>query len=113
MPACKANEVRCLLNGDDCCEFELSWKKQKILKKLLSRISIWPFRSEVKTAIAEFEETLKQRDALIDELIGSEQRYRSVFENTATANAIVKPDSSIVMVNSEFEKLTGLPKTRN
>ena len=107
----KANEVRCLLNGDDCCEFELSWKKQKILKKLFSRISIWPFRSEVKTAIAEFEETLKQRDALIDELVGSEQRYRSVFENTATANAIVKPDSSIVMVNSEFEKLTGLPKT--
>ncbi len=107
----KANKVRCILNGDDCCEFELSWKKQKILNKILSRISIWPFRSEVKTAIAEFEETLKQRDALIDELIGSEQRYRSVFENTATANAIVKPDSTIVMVNSEFEKLTGLPKT--
>ena len=34
-----------------------------------------------------------------------------MFENTATANAIVDTDSSIIMVNSEFENLTGFSKT--
>jgi PAS domain S-box-containing protein len=107
----KAYEVRCVLNGDENCEFELSWKTPKSVKNFFNSISIWPVKSEVKAAIAEFEDTLKQRDSLIDELIGSEQKYRSVFENTSTANAIVETDSSIVMVNSEFEKLTGLSKT--
>ena len=107
----KADEVRCVLNGDECCEIELSWNKPKILKKIITSISIWPYQREVNAAVAEFEATLKQRDSLIDELIGSERKYRSVFENTATANAIVETDSSIVMVNSEFEKLTGFSKT--
>jgi PAS domain S-box-containing protein len=107
----KADEVRCVLNGDECCEIELSWNKPKLWKKIFTDISIWPFRKEVKAAVAEFEEILKQRDSLIDELIGSEEKYRSVFENTATANAIVETDSSILMVNSEFEKLTGFSKT--
>jgi len=107
----KADEIRCVLNGDECCEFELSWNKPKRLEKIITAISIWPIKKEVKAAVAEFEETLKQRDSLIDELIGSERKYRSVFENTATANAIVETDSSIVMVNSEFEKLTGFSKT--
>jgi PAS domain S-box-containing protein len=106
----KADEVRCVLNGDDCCEFEISWKKPKIFKKIFTTFSVWPIKSEVKAAIFEFEETLKQRDTLIDELVNSEQKYRSVFENTATANAIVEPDSSILMVNSEFEKLTETSK---
>lgn len=107
----KAAEVRCVLNGDECCEFDLSWDKPRILEKILTGISIWPVKKDVRAAIAEFEETLKQRDALIDDLIGSEQKYRSVFENTATANAIVETDSSIIMVNHEFEKLTGFSKT--
>lgn len=107
----KADEVRCVLNGDECCEFELSWNKPKRLEKIINGISIWPIKKEVKAAVAEFEETLKQRDSLIDELIGSERKYRTVFENTATANAIIDTDSSIVMVNGEFEKLTGFSKT--
>jgi PAS domain S-box-containing protein len=106
-----ANEIRCVLNGDECCEIELSWNKPTILKKIISSLSIWPYQKDVKAAVAEFEETLKQRDSLIDELIDSERKYRSVFENTATANAIIEADSSIVMVNSEFERLTGFSKT--
>lgn len=106
----KADEVRCVLNGDECCEFEISWNKSKIFKKFFTNLSIWPIKSEVKAAIFEFEETLKQRDSLIEELIKSEQKYRSVFENTTTANVIVETDSLILMVNTEFEKLTGYSK---
>ncbi|RZB30780.1 MAG: hypothetical protein SRB1_03060 [Desulfobacteraceae bacterium Eth-SRB1] len=37
----------------------------------------------------------------------SEERYRSVFENTGTATVILTEDMTISMANSEFEKLSG------
>jgi two-component system, cell cycle sensor histidine kinase and response regulator CckA len=37
----------------------------------------------------------------------SEQRYRSVFENTGTATVIIEEDEIISMMNTEFEKLSG------
>ena len=37
----------------------------------------------------------------------SEERYRSVFENTGTATIMVEADMTISMVNSEWEKLSG------
>jgi len=40
-------------------------------------------------------------------LRGSEERYRTVFENTGTATIMVDEDSTISMINSECEKLTG------
>ena len=54
-------------------------------------------------------------EQLIDELIKSEVKYKSLFENTATANAIIESDLTISLVNSEFEKLTGYlqPKIKN
>ena len=106
----KAEEIQCVLDGDTCCEFSLSWNKSKTFQKIFTGISIWPVKKDVKEAIAEYETTLEQRDALIDELITSEEKHRSVFENTATANAIVESDTSILTVNSEFEKLIGYSK---
>jgi len=40
----------------------------------------------------------------------SEQRYRSVFENTGTATVIIEEDKIISMMNTEFEKLSGYSK---
>jgi len=37
----------------------------------------------------------------------SEQRYRSVFENTGTATVIIEEDEIISMMNTEFQKLSG------
>ena len=37
----------------------------------------------------------------------SEQRYRTVFENTGTATVIIEPDTTISLCNSEFERLSG------
>ncbi|MCD4717179.1 MAG: PAS domain S-box protein, partial [Desulfobacterales bacterium] len=37
----------------------------------------------------------------------SEQRYRSVFENTGAATVIIEEDEIISMMNTEFEKLSG------
>ncbi|MBW2632200.1 MAG: PAS domain S-box protein [Deltaproteobacteria bacterium] len=40
-------------------------------------------------------------------LQASEERYRSIFENTGTATLILEEDKTMSMVNSEFERLSG------
>ncbi len=40
----------------------------------------------------------------------SEERYRTVFENTGTATIIIENDMIISMVNAKFEQLTGYSK---
>ena len=37
----------------------------------------------------------------------SENRYRTIFENTGTAMVIIEEDSTISLANTEFEKLSG------
>lgn len=45
-----------------------------------------------------------------EELRESEERYRTVFENTGTATVIIEEDMTISMTNTEYEKLTGYTK---
>lgn len=40
----------------------------------------------------------------------SEERYRTIFENTATSNIIVAEDSTIIMANNNFANLCGYTK---
>ena len=44
------------------------------------------------------------------ELSQSEERYRTIFENTGSATILVEEDMTISLANREFEKLTGFPK---
>ncbi len=52
-------------------------------------------------------EKIEKRDRALQE---SEERYRSVFENTGTATCIIDEAHRITMCNSMFEKLCGFPK---
>ncbi len=54
----------------------------------------------------EIAERVRAQDALKE----SEEQYRIVFENTATATAIIEKDYRISLVNSEFESLTKYPR---
>ncbi len=46
-----------------------------------------------------------------EEALGrSEEKYRTIFENTGTAIAIIETDTTISMVNDEFARITGLTK---
>ncbi len=40
----------------------------------------------------------------------SEAYYRTIFENTGTATIIIEEDTTVSLVNAEFEKLYGYPK---
>jgi len=45
-----------------------------------------------------------------EELKSAEERYRVTFEHTGTAMAILEEDTTISLVNKEFEKLSGYSK---
>lgn len=43
-------------------------------------------------------------------MIESEAKYRTIFETTGTASIIIEEDTTISLVNKEFEKLSGFSK---
>ncbi|MGC9517817.1 MAG: PAS domain S-box protein [Methanomicrobiales archaeon] len=50
------------------------------------------------------------RKKLVNSLEESENYYKTIFENTGMAMAIVEEDTKFSLVNSEFEKITGYSK---
>lgn len=56
--------------------------------------------------VRDISEHKKMEEGLKD----SEERYRTIFENTGTATTIVEDDMTISLVNTEFEKLSGYSK---
>jgi PAS domain S-box-containing protein len=55
-------------------------------------------------------ELANERDRTERLLQESENRYRSVFENTGTAVVIIEEDMTLSMVNTQFERLSGFSK---
>jgi len=55
---------------------------------------------------------LMERSRIENVLRESEARYRSVFENSSAAMMIIEGDKTISMVNTEFEKLSGYPRSQ-
>ena len=51
-----------------------------------------------------------ERKMAQEALLASEAVYRTVFENSGTAMAVMEEDGTLSRVNSEFEKLTGYTK---
>jgi two-component system, cell cycle sensor histidine kinase and response regulator CckA len=53
---------------------------------------------------------ITERQQADDAIRKSEERYRTIFESTATANIIVAEDSTILMANNNFARLSGYTK---
>ncbi len=64
----------------------------------------------LRVRVEEFRALETERQATQKALEESEERYRSVFENTGTATIIIENDMTISMVNAKFEELTGYSK---
>ena len=53
---------------------------------------------------------ITERKRAEESLKESEERYRTIFENTGTAMAIIEDNLLLSLANSEFEKLSGCPR---
>ncbi|MBI5679389.1 MAG: PAS domain S-box protein [Methanobacterium sp.] len=63
--------------------------------------------TETKKAENKLKSSLKEKQKLLQQHEKSESRYRAIFENSGTAILNFKDDGTIIMVNSEWESLSG------
>lgn len=88
-----ARETRCVLEGDECCEFSLSWGQAGLFK----RLARWLLHNTVNDLLTEYDHTLEDRNRLIleltqeiavrrraqESLASSEERYRQLFNGVS------------------------------
>jgi PAS domain S-box-containing protein len=66
--------------------------------------------TQLRTEIAATRRLAREKERALTSYQASEARYRTVFENTATATFVKENDLTISMVNTGFESLTGYTK---
>ncbi|MEE4359775.1 MAG: PAS domain S-box protein [Desulfococcaceae bacterium] len=80
-------------------------KYQDHLEELVARRT-----AELRAANQRLEKEIQERRQAEEQVRKSEEKYRSVFENTGSAMLIVEEDGTVSMINAECEKLTGYSK---
>jgi PAS domain S-box-containing protein len=89
------------------CNYEFGLvDRQGCVRDVIITISLIP---GTKKSVASFADISDRRRAE-ERLRESEDRYRTIFETTGTATIIVEEDTTVTLVNTEFEKLSGAPK---
>ncbi len=66
--------------------------------------------NKLREKIALLEAENKENSEAKRALFNSEKKYRTIFENTGTATILINEDTTISMINSEFERLSGYSK---
>lgn len=79
-------------------------------KRIWVEINSLPLRIGGKRMVLGIARDITQRKKMEEELKESEERYRAIFENTGTATVVIEEDTTLSLVNSEFEKLSGYSK---
>jgi PAS domain S-box-containing protein len=72
--------------------------------------TVTPFFFNGRPALLGNSMNITDRMEAEERLRESEDRYRTIFETTGTATIIVEEDTTVTLVNTEFEKLSGAPK---
>jgi len=65
---------------------------------------------EIGVLSREFAAMLERLSKSEETIRKSEERYRTIFESTATANIIVAKDTTILLANTDFANITGYSK---
>ena len=90
-------------------ELRLKKKDGKPLIASVSAVAVKDDNGNIKYYDGIIEDVTQQKK-VEEALRESEERYRSVFENTSTAVGIIEEDMTISMANTQLEKLTGYRK---
>lgn len=88
-------------------EWKLMGPDEKVFDVEVSLVRI---EFEGKNCILSIVRDITYRKTMEIALRESEQKYRTIFENTGTPLLFAAEDTTILLVNKEFEKLSGYPK---
>ncbi|MFC1828733.1 PAS domain S-box protein [Thermodesulfobacteriota bacterium] len=99
----KCEEVKCVVNGDECCAFSLKWKKPNPIKQTIQ----WLMKSSITDLIADYELTIKDRDQLIERLSRSEKRFRDLVENINELIYAVDQNGTVTYASPAVKRLGG------
>ncbi|WP_292370963.1 hybrid sensor histidine kinase/response regulator [Methanoregula sp. UBA64] len=94
--------------GDPVAQFtDLSHKIGLAIERHQTRSELRAAYEQLSASEEELREKFDELSAAENALRESEERYRTVFENTGTALSIIEEDSTISLVNSRFAELSG------
>jgi PAS domain S-box-containing protein len=99
-----SKELKCVQDGHVCCVFQLSWKRVNIIRRLLTGMVAWLIPCDIRDLIFEREHAVRERDKLIDKLVESEKKYRTLFEDSMEAMCLTQ-DGKIVDTNPAWLQL--------
>ena len=104
IPISLKGKVVGLLNLDDGTPGKFVKDNIKKLQPLANAAAI---ALENARLFEEVRKEIAERKRVEKTLVESEEKYRTVFKNTGTATIIIEEDTTISMVNTQFEKLSG------
>jgi PAS domain S-box-containing protein len=99
-----ARETACVLDGAPHCRFHITWRKRRLLSNGLRGLVAPLLGWAVKDLIAEHEKNSEEREALIEKLAVSENKYRTLFEDSLQAMSLSR-QGKLVDVNPAWLKL--------
>ncbi|MBC8431368.1 MAG: PAS domain S-box protein [Desulfobacterales bacterium] len=102
----KCEETKCIVDGDEYCVFQMTWKKKPNLFKRMLR---WVLKIISKDLVVDYEVAVQDRDQLIGNLIQSEERYRALTDQSLTG-IFIHHDGVIAYVNDCLSTLLNYSK---
>jgi PAS domain S-box-containing protein len=102
----QGHEAACVLDGAPKCRFHITWKKSNRLPGGLRGLLASVRRSDVQDLIVDYEQSIEEREALIDRLAASENKYRALFEDSLQPMSLCQ-NGRLVDVNPAWLALHG------
>ena len=99
-------ETACVLQGAPHCRLEITWKKNRLIPRLLRGVLTPIVGWCIRDLITDYERTIEERTSLFDKLAASENKYRTLFEDSQQPMSLTH-EGRLVEVNPAWLKLHG------